>query len=169
MWIKQVRKLQEKYKECDITTDTSNFFINVGDKDILIHNSPSLYYGTDPDGKFFVSTKAIFNKGENQKLGYGQRDIQTKWEGEIANILSSAYNTLKSTVKKPGLVMNGDMLFSSFDQKKKLVIDGQKVIGLQPNTILYAIPVDKKSDVYNINTLIYKQVIERMFSLNLLH
>jgi hypothetical protein len=113
-----------------------------------IDGAPSLYYGTDPDGKFFVSTKAIFNKGENQKLGYGMRDIQTKWEGEIANILASAYKTLKNTVKKPGLVMNGDLLFSSPSQKKKLEVEGNKVIGLQPNTIMYAIPVDEKSEVY---------------------
>ena len=41
MKIKSITKLEKKFPQCDVTTDTENFYIKAGDKYILTHNSPA--------------------------------------------------------------------------------------------------------------------------------
>lgn len=159
MRIKTVIKLKEKFPECDITTSVQNFFVKCGEVDVLIHNSPSLYFGRTPSGKFFVSTKAIFNK--EPKLGFSPNDIRQKWgakkgatpeeraskEGFI-RVMTTAFKLLKNTVKEKGVILNGDLLFGSKAEKKMQEIEGEDYLTFRPNTILYAMPRDEKSDIY---------------------
>lgn len=84
MKVTNITKLKEKYHQYDISTATENFYIRVGENTCLIHNSPSLYAGINPEnGKFFVATKAILNK--EPKLNYTDADIDTNHPGEGLN------------------------------------------------------------------------------------
>ena len=76
MKVIRVNKLKEKYTQYDISTGTENFYVRVGEKYVLIHNSPAIMCGTNPEnGKFFVGTKGVFAK--NAKLNYTNEDIIT--------------------------------------------------------------------------------------------
>lgn len=112
-----------------------------------IDGAPSLYFGKDPDGRFFVSTKSLFNKVE-QKIGYSLADIQRLWSGGIVPILSMAFKNLKPAFKSRNMVGQGDILFVSKNSKSVTEHEGQKYITFQPNTIMYAVPADPKSDLY---------------------
>lgn len=111
-----------------------------------IDGAPSLYFGKDDQGRFFVSTKSILAK--NQKLGYSLAEIQKQWSTGVQDVLMCAWKALKPVFKQSGTVMQGDLLWCSHSGKKLVDHEGQKYLTFQPNTILYAVPVDKKSDVY---------------------
>jgi len=111
-----------------------------------IDGAPSLYFGKDDQGRFFVSTKSILAK--NQKLGYSLADIQRLWTTGVQDVLMSAWKALKPVYKQNGTVMQGDLLWYTHSGKKLVDHDNQKYLTFQPNTILYAVPVDKKSDLF---------------------
>jgi len=117
-----------------------------------IDGSMSIYFGKDDQGRFFVSTKAILSK--EPKIGYSLADIQRHWNNTgVQDVLMNAWKALKLICKKTGVVYQGDLLWASHADKKITEHDGQKVITFQPNTILYAIPVDPKSPLYkNVKT-----------------
>ena len=112
-----------------------------------IDGAPSLYFGSGPDGKFFVSTKSILNK-KDPKVGRSLAEIQQNWKGGVVDVLSSAFKNFKGVFKEKGLTLQGDLLWSNRTQKKLVEHEGQKFITFQPNTIMYAVPVDNKSDLY---------------------
>jgi phosphopantetheine adenylyltransferase len=111
-----------------------------------IDGAPSVYFGKTRDGKFFVSTKSIFNK--EAKMGYSLADIQRLWTGDLVRVLSNVFQAFKPIFKDQGKVLQGDLLFSSSSDKEIIERDGSKFISFQPNVIRYAIPVDNKSDIY---------------------
>lgn len=108
--------------------------------------SMSLYFGRDDQGKFFVSTKSILSK--EQKLGYTLADIQRLWQTGVEESLMCAWKSLKPAFRENGVVLQCDLLFCSKTQKRIVDHEGQKYLTFQPNTILYAIPVDNQSDLY---------------------
>lgn len=66
MKIKSVKLLEEKYLQCDITTNTENFYIVGKNSHYLVHNSPALVFGRDQEGDFILTDKAGFGaKGYN--------------------------------------------------------------------------------------------------------
>src|SRR5210317_664056 len=94
--------------------------------------------GTNPEnGKFFVGTKAVFNK--NPKINYTTGDIRRNHSGDLAEKLSIALRELKKL--KISAILQGDFLFSKSDLKTAK-IDGESMITFTPNTITYAVPVD---------------------------
>jgi len=98
--------------------------------------APALYAGINPDnGKFFVGSKSIFNKGA--KLNYTQADIRSNHSGGLADKLSLALKYLPEL----GItgIIHGDFMFSH-DELKSETIDGKKYITFRPNTITYAVP-----------------------------
>jgi|TARA_E500000318_G_scaffold111393_1_gene129828 hypothetical protein len=100
--------------------------------------APAIICGIDPEnGKFFVGTKAVFNK--TPKVNYTNADIRKNHSGELANKLSIALKELS----KLGIsgVLQGDFLFSKSDLKTAN-IDGDSMITFTPNTITYAVPVN---------------------------
>lgn len=137
----------------DKAIDTLNKFVQTAkgeSEDITISSkvdgSPSLFFGKDGEGRFFVSTKSIFNK--EQKIGYSLADIQRLWTGELVKVLSFAFKYLKAAFKTRGLCGQGDVLFSNKGQKTFTEHEGQNYITFTPNVITYAVPVDKKSELY---------------------
>ncbi len=103
--------------------------------------APAIFAGTNPDnGKFFVGTKSIFNK--EAKLNYTNADIDANHTSEGLN------RKLKYALRylpKLGIdgILQGDMMFTKGDIETK-EIDGQEYAIFQPNTIVYAVPVDSK-------------------------
>ena len=103
--------------------------------------APAVFCGINPEnGKFFVGTKGVFAK--NAKLNYSDKDIDNNHPAEGLN------KKLKVALRylpKLGIkgVLQGDMMFTKGDLKNEL-IDGTDYITFQPNTIVYAVPVDSK-------------------------
>jgi len=103
--------------------------------------APAVFAGINPEnGKFFVGTKGVFAK--NAKLNYTDKDININHPAEGLN------KKLKVALRylpKLGIkgVLQGDMMFTKGDLKNE-VIDGTDYITFQPNTIVYAVPVDSK-------------------------
>lgn len=141
MKISSITKLQNKPIQFDITTGTGNFYVKVGESYVLVHNSPAVFAGINPDnGKFFVGTKGVFNA--NPKLNYTDADIDTNHASEGLNAkLKVALRYLPKLGIKG--ILQGDMMFSKGDIKTQ-VIDGEKYITFQPNTIVYAVPAVSK-------------------------
>jgi hypothetical protein len=100
--------------------------------------APSIFAGIDPsDGKFFVAKKGIFNK--NPKVYKTQADIDADLDGELAAKFSAALREFKKLGIKG--VIQGDLMFTKGDVKVE-TFDDTKFYTFQPNTIVYAVPVD---------------------------
>ena len=101
--------------------------------------APAIFAGINPEnGKFFVGTKGVF--AQNAKLNYTNSDIDANHPAEGLNKkLKIALQYLPELNIKG--VIQGDMMFSSGDLKGQ-EIDGQKYVTFQPNTIVYAVPLD---------------------------
>ena len=100
--------------------------------------APAVFAGINPEnGKFFVATKSIFNV--NPKLNYTKADIRKNHSGGLAAKLEVALSVLP----KLGIVgiLQGDVMFTKEDVQTQ-TIDGESVYTFQPNTILYAVPVN---------------------------
>ena len=99
--------------------------------------APAVFAGIDPaDGKFFVAKKGIFNK--NPKIYKTAADVAADTKGDLATKLSLALKHLPALGIKG--VVQGDFLYSRSDLKTE-VIDGEKYVTFQPNTIVYAVPI----------------------------
>lgn len=144
MKIKKINKLNEKHLQCDITTKNGNFFVKTGDTYVLVHNSPSLFFGKNPNnGRFFVATKGLAVK--EPKLIYEKSDLKKHgYEGELASILLESLNELKGMNFSSDKVFQSDVLFTSGmggdRAKKKQKVLGTDYLVFTPNTIAYAIP-----------------------------
>ena len=103
--------------------------------------APAVFAGINPDnGKFFVGTKGVFAK--NAKLNYTNDDIDRNHPGAGLN---EKLKIALAFLPKLGIkgVLQGDMMFTKSDLKTE-TIDGQQYITFQPNTIVYAVPVETK-------------------------
>jgi hypothetical protein len=120
----------------DMLAGNSQSKINVTTK---WDGAPAIFCGKNPEnGKFFVGTKSVFNK--TAKLNYTNDDIDANHPGEGLNVkLKAALEHLPKLGIKG--VLQGDMMFARGDITRQ-VIDGQKYITFQPNTIVYAVPAD---------------------------
>ena len=108
--------------------------------------APAVFAGTDPsDGKFFVAKKSVFNA--TPKLYKTNAEID---EDKLSASLTSKFKIALAEFSKLGIkgVIQGDLMFT--DDKEPKTIDGVKYITFQPNTIVYAVPVD--SDLGRIMT-----------------
>lgn len=103
--------------------------------------APAVFAGTNPEnGKFFVATKGIFNV--SPKLNYTEEDIDKNHPSEGLN------KKLKVALRylpKLGIegVLQGDMMFTKGDIKVEIIED-EKYITFQPNTIVYTVPFESK-------------------------
>jgi hypothetical protein len=102
--------------------------------------APAVFAGTDPsDGQFFVAKKGIFNK--DPKVYKSEADVRADTSGDLADKLSIAFNELKDLDITD--VIQGDIMFTKKDVQTE-TIDGEKYYTFQPNTIVYAVPVNSK-------------------------
>ena len=101
--------------------------------------APSIFAGIDPaDGKFFVAKKGLFNA--TPKMYKTMRDIDADLTGELNEKFKVALEEFSKLGIKKG-VYQGDLMFTTGDVKVA-TIEGQKYYTFQPNTIVYAVPVN---------------------------
>jgi len=103
--------------------------------------APAIFCGINPEnGEFFVGTKSVFNK--DAKLNYTNDDIDRNHPGEGLN---DKLKVALAYLPKLGIkgILQGDMMFTEADLQRKQ-IDGEDYITFQPNTIVYAVPIDTK-------------------------
>ena len=106
--------------------------------------APAIFAGINPENnQFFVGTKGVFNK--NAKINYSHDDI----DRNHPNIgLNQKLKVAFTELSKLGIkeVIQGDMMFTQDDLKKE-TIDGKQYITFQPNTIVYAIPMESAAKI----------------------
>jgi hypothetical protein len=101
--------------------------------------APAIVVGTDPsDGKFFISTKSAFNK--TPKIAKTIHEIHRMFPGELAQKLSRAFSKLRY-LGITGIVQ-GDLLFAGHRDFNFETYDNVRYVTFQPNTIVYAVPID---------------------------
>ena len=101
--------------------------------------APAIFAGIDPeDGKFFVAKKSVFNV--NPKLYKTTAEI----DADLSGALNSKFKIALKEFSKLGIkgVLQGDLMFT--DDVGKETIDGVKYYTFQPNTIVYAVPIDSQ-------------------------
>ena len=101
--------------------------------------APAIFAGIDPsDNKFFVAKKSVFNV--NPKLYKTEAEI----DDDLSGTLNSKFKIALQEFSKLGIkgVLQGDLMFT--DDVEKTTIEGGKFYTFQPNTIVYAVPVDSK-------------------------
>ena len=106
--------------------------------------APAIFAGINPEnGQFFVGTKGVFNK--NAKINYTSEDID---RNHPSSGLNNKLKVALTELSKLGIteVLQGDMMFTQEDLKKES-IDGKQYITFQPNTIVYAIPMESASRI----------------------
>lgn len=102
--------------------------------------APAIICGKDPvSQRFFVGTKSVFAKTA-PKVIYSEADVDTMYEGQLAQKLKDAYKYL-SQLPIQG-VLQGDLLFT--DDKETRTVNGEQSIIFQPNTIVYAVPTNSQ-------------------------
>ena len=106
--------------------------------------APAVFAGINPENnQFFVGTKSVFNK--NAKINYTPEDVDRNHPiGDLNNKLKVALTHLS----KLGItdVLQGDLLYTQDDLTEQ-VIDGERYITFQPNTIVYAVPKKDASQI----------------------
>ena len=101
--------------------------------------APAIFAGIDPeDGKFFVAKKSVFNV--SPKLYKTNAEI----DEDVSGALVSKFKIALKEFSKLGIkgVLQGDLMFT--DDVDTTTIDKIKYYTFQPNTIVYAVPVDSK-------------------------
>ena len=99
--------------------------------------APAIFAGIDPeDDKFFVAKKSVFNV--NPKLYKTEGEI----DDDLSGTLNSKFKVALQEFSKLGItgVLQGDLMFT--DDLETTTIDGEKYYTFQPNTIVYAAPVN---------------------------
>ena len=99
--------------------------------------APAIFAGIDPsDGKFFVAKKSVFNV--SPKLYKTDAEIDEDLSGD----LNAKFKVALAEFSKLGItgVIQGDLMFT--DDLSKETIEGVSYYTFQPNTIVYAVPVD---------------------------
>ena len=105
--------------------------------------APAIFAGTNPEnGKFFVGTKAIFNKSGGRvgpKINYTVADIKKNHHAGLQDKLIPALRYFPR-LNIPG-IWQGDLLYTQ-DDLKKANIGGDDSVIFTPNTITYAVPLE---------------------------
>ena len=99
--------------------------------------APAIFAGINPDtGKFFVAKKSVFNV--NPKLYSTNKEI----DADLSGTLNEKFKVALKEFSKLGIkgVLQGDLMFT--DDVDSETIDDVKYYTFQPNTIVYAVPVD---------------------------
>ena len=99
--------------------------------------APAIFAGIDPsDDKFFVAKKSVFNV--EPKLYKPNAEI----DADLSGALNSKFKIALAEFSKLGIggVLQGDLMFT--DDVETETIEGTKYYTFQPNTIIYAVPVD---------------------------
>ena len=120
----------------DMLAGSSKSSVNVT---VKWDGAPAIFAGINPEnGQFFVGTKGVFNK--NAKINYSYDDID---RNHPSSGLNQKLKVALTELSKLGIkdVLQGDMMFTQEDLENK-TIDGKQYVTFQPNTIVYAVPME---------------------------
>ena len=101
--------------------------------------APAIFAGIEPEtGDFFVAKKSVFNN-VNAKFYKTVQEI----DDDLSGALNEKFKVALAEFSKLGIkgVLQGDLMWTPGDIETT-DIDGVSYITFQPNTIVYAIPVD---------------------------
>ena len=104
--------------------------------------APAIWAGKHPEtGQFFVAKKSLFTKKQLHYTSEQAIKDAPELSGDLeAKFLESFRHLSKLSWNK---ILQGDLMFTDSDKKMKK-IDGVPHVTFQPNTILYAVPVDSE-------------------------
>lgn len=141
MKVKEVKTINEKKTQCDITTENENFFVVCPEskKSVLVHNSPSVIAGINPENdRFFVATKSLFAK--EPKINYTEEDIEAN-HGHAPGLVEKLKYALKYL---PSIIFEGiyqgDFMYTKSDLRVRKDGDTSYIV-FNPNTLIYAVPL----------------------------
>lgn len=143
MKVARVESLSQSFTQCDLQTQTKNFFIFPnGDEGsgVLVHNSPSVAVASNFNGEAFVATKGLFaktpryatNEEDARRLFGHSEDFYTK--------MVALLNNAKALGIPEGQIWQGDLLFHR-DTLQIDEVDGERVVSFHPNTLVYTVPL----------------------------
>jgi len=118
----------------DMLSGSARSSVNITEK---WDGSPAVFAGIEPEtGDFFVAKKSVFNA--TPKLYKTAKEI----DDDLSGNLNSKFKVALKEFSKLGIknVLQGDLMFT--DDVTTETIDGTKYYTFQPNTIVYAVPVD---------------------------
>ena len=101
--------------------------------------APAIFAGPHPEtGKFFVAKKSLFNK--TPKFYHTNAEINA----DVSGALAEKFRTSLQHLSKLGMrqILQGDLMFTN--DVGTMDIDGESHYTFQPNTILYAVPVNSR-------------------------
>ena len=100
--------------------------------------APAIFAGPHPEtGKFFVAKKSLFNK--TPKFYHTEAEINADLSGDLAEKFRVSLREFKKLGMKT--ILQGDLMFTGGDLNTT-DIDGEPHYTFQPNTIVYAVPVN---------------------------
>jgi len=137
--------LKEKFLECDLTTITKNFFVNIGNKDLLIHNSPAIFaYSEFPNlPKNGIAMKGLFAKTPKVFTTPEEIDAENSDRPDLAYKLKTFLKYLPEINIPKGEIWQGDFLFDD-KSLQETEIEGEQYWAFHPNTIYYVVPKDSE-------------------------
>jgi len=118
----------------DMLSGSTRSSVNITEK---WDGAPAIFAGIEPEtGDFFVAKKSVFNK--TAKLYKTSKEI----DDDLSGALNEKFKVALKEFSKLGIkgVLQGDLMFTSDVETE--TIDGVKYYTFQPNTIVYAVPVD---------------------------
>ena len=95
-------------EDCILTgnLDVLDWFVNPGKLSVKIDGSPAVVWGKNPaTGKFFVATKAAFNK-KKIRIAHNHEEVDAFYQGEVAQILHCCLDHLPRTES----IIQGDFI-----------------------------------------------------------
>jgi len=122
-----------------------------------IDGSPAILFGLDPKtSSFFIALKYIIDVATdtikpNAKLLHTADEINTFLgdRPEFASKMISLLDNLKAAYDNSGKIYQGDVLYAEPSDKKRIRIGNEEFIAFEPNVIMYAVPMDEKSEIFN--------------------
>jgi hypothetical protein len=99
--------------------------------------APAIFAGVEPEtGDFFVAKKSVFNV--SPKLYKTAKEI----DDDLSGALNEKFKVALKEFSKLGIkgVLQGDLMYT--DDVETTKIEGSTYYTFQPNTIVYAVPVD---------------------------
>ena len=101
--------------------------------------APAIFCGPHPEtSKFFVAKKSLFNK--KPKFYHTNAEINA----DVSGALAEKFKTSLQHLSRLGMtqILQGDLMFTN--DVSTMDIDGESHYTFQPNTILYAVPVNSR-------------------------
>jgi len=113
--------------------------------------APAVILGSDPNGKFFVGSKSVFNK--IPKINYSVDDIKQNHASTPGLVDKLVQTFVHFKNLRFNSVYQGDFLFD--DEIKEINdIDGVQHVIFKPNTIVYAVPAASEEGQKILNSQI---------------